>query len=86
MVIEILIIVMASLLNTLRFESYETLGIVAIIFVFFIIVVTFIRFFYTFSRIYQEYTYTKDDKDIRGVIRKDLGFTKGWKQNYGVNS
>lgn len=52
-VIEILIIVMHSLLKTLRFESYETLGIVAIIFVFLLLVLTFVRFFYTLWMIYK---------------------------------
>lgn len=51
--IEIIIVVMERLVETLRVESYETLGIVGIIFIFLIILVSFLRMLYTFTKIYQ---------------------------------
>lgn len=52
-----MIIVMASLVKTLIYESYRALGIVALVFVYIIIALTFIRFFYTVKRLFKEYTH-----------------------------
>ena len=51
--LEILLMVMVSLYETLLAESYRTLGIVGIIFIFIIVALSIVRTFYTFSEIWK---------------------------------
>ena len=56
--IEVLILVMDTLIESLQTESYETLGIVGIVFIFVIIVSSFARAAFTWHNLAQEYEQT----------------------------
>lgn len=56
--IEVLILVMETLIESLQTESYETLGIVGIAFIFVIIVSSFARAAFTWHNLAQEYEQT----------------------------